>query len=701
MSSTRKKVACIILGTSKNIDRLRVLVAGAIKCCNHDLFIKFVADGSRPDFIPKEWEWISAEHLKLTNNNAHPTSRRHAWALESRIASKDYDYCIFCDDDIILDVDKFCQLAQEEEGNPTCWLTEPGTPLCGWGFVLGMVSKHFRCSHLCDIYMAGCVAAVNKKFIELAESERELWEQKLQDWSDEVGTPDLAICLLAGLLKAKVVTAADQACCGGTGWPALVCSSVLCETGQRWFVHGTYRTNLTCTESLCSVLSRAPMDIEKLIPTLYFRLKQKFKAKDFIEKPLEYKFFWCPWHLAGQGGSPTGGEHVLRNMVLNQGGSITENLDNVTAIGKWSPCDDGLWIELENSGRHIFKWTYEGDIVGYPAETKSQNYFGHLVRLSVAKKEEDMVRKSVIEEVAKTNIKISDSTAAENKSDVNVLFVNHFGHVDFLNDHVYEGFIRQPNFKIWETHNPFYMLEGCPDLNGMWGRGIGYGKLKHTPSIEDANIIREKIANRFYDLIVYGSIRRCSDHFSEVTKSYPFDRVLIFDGEDDQGVDLSMTQYGLYFKRELVSAHPKVLPISFAATESAIATRFLEKEQLFGTCVPGNPSTYKWDFWTQKEYYEDYNRSYYGITTKKAGWDCNRHYEILASHCVPYFFDLENCPPLTMTNFPKNQVINASKWAAKKIAPSNYQEILEELFEFTKENMITEKMVRKMILNKL
>lgn len=283
----------------------------------------------------------------------------------------------------------------------------------------------------------------------------------------------------------------------------------------------------------------------------------------------------------------------------------------------------------------------------------------------------------------------------------NVLFVNHFGHVDFLNDHVYEGLVRQPNFKIWETHNPFYMLNGCPDLNGMWGRGIGYGKLTHTPNIEDANVIREKIANRFYDLIVYGSIRRCRDHFDEVTKSYSFDKVLIFDGEDDQGVDLSMTQYGLYFKRELVSAHPRVLPISFAATESAIATRFLTKSQVFGTCIPGNPSTYKWNFQNQREYYKDYNRSFYGITTKKDGWDCNRHYEILASHCVPYFPDLENCPPLTMTNFPKDQVINASKWAAKKMIPSNYEEILNELFEFTKEHLTTQQMVKNLILNKL
>jgi len=293
------------------------------------------------------------------------------------------------------------------------------------------------------------------------------------------------------------------------------------------------------------------------------------------------------------------------------------------------------------------------------------------------------------------------STIMKSNGGINVLFVNHFGHVDFLNDHVYEGLLRQPNFKIWETHNPFYMLKGCPDLNGMWGRGIGYGKLTHTPNIDDQTTIREKIANKFYDIIVYGSIRRCREYFDDVVKLYPINRVIICDGEDDQGIDLSLTKYGVYFKRELVSEHEGVLPISFAATESAMATRFLDKEQLFGTCVPGDPSTYKWHFFTQREYYKDYNRSFYGITHKKAGWDCNRHYEILASHCVPYFHNLEECPHLTMTNFPKKQVIASSKWAEKKLVPSNYAEIVDELFQFTKDHLTTERMVYNMILSRI
>jgi hypothetical protein len=173
------------------------------------------------------------------------------------------------------------------------------------------------------------------------------------------------------------------------------------------------------------------------------------------------------------------------------------------------------------------------------------------------------------------------------------------------------------------------------------------------------------------------------------------------DGEDDQYIDHSIANHGIYFKRELVKDHPGVLPISFGATKYAMAKSFMEKKRIFGTCVPGEASTYKWDFHTQKGYYKDYNSSFYGITRKKVGWDCNRHYEILASHCVPYFVDLEGCPPLTMTSFPKKQILESNKWASKGIVPAHYPEILEELFEFTKANLTTKMMVHKMILSKI
>ena len=44
----------------------------------------------------------------------------------------------------------------------------------------------------------------------------------------------------------------------------------------------------------------------------------------------------------------------------------------------------------------------------------------------------------------------------------------------------------------------------------------------------------------------------------------------------------------------------------------------------------------------------------FGVTRKKAGWDCMRHIEIMASGCVPYFVDLEKLPKATLQFYPKD-----------------------------------------------
>lgn len=43
------------------------------------------------------------------------------------------------------------------------------------------------------------------------------------------------------------------------------------------------------------------------------------------------------------------------------------------------------------------------------------------------------------------------------------------------------------------------------------------------------------------------------------------------------------------------------------------------------------------------------------------GWDCMRHYEILACGCVPFFTNIEICPKDTMVRFPKDLMIEAKK----------------------------------------
>ena len=49
----------------------------------------------------------------------------------------------------------------------------------------------------------------------------------------------------------------------------------------------------------------------------------------------------------------------------------------------------------------------------------------------------------------------------------------------------------------------------------------------------------------------------------------------------------------------------------------------------------------------------------FGVTRKKAGWDCMRHLEIMAAGCIPYFIDLESLPRLTMQFYPKQMLAEA------------------------------------------
>ena len=58
----------------------------------------------------------------------------------------------------------------------------------------------------------------------------------------------------------------------------------------------------------------------------------------------------------------------------------------------------------------------------------------------------------------------------------------------------------------------------------------------------------------------------------------------------------------------------------------------------------------------EAEYHANYRRSYFGLTRKKAGWDCMRHIEILAAGCVPLFVDLAIAPAGSLGLLPKDML---------------------------------------------
>lgn len=150
----------------------------------------------------------------------------------------------------------------------------------------------------------------------------------------------------------------------------------------------------------------------------------------------------------------------------------------------------------------------------------------------------------------------------------------------------------------------------------------------------------------------------------------------------------------LYYK----SGPAEPFPIQFSIPQTKIVKRIPKKDKDFASIVPDFPGTYISD--KEEDYYKEYQRSYFAVTSREGGWDGLRHYEILANGCIPYFTDLERCPTRTMTRLPKDLILEAMNLEGvhegyidhEKFNKERYYEILQQLLEYTREQLTTKSM---------
>jgi hypothetical protein len=148
-------------------------------------------------------------------------------------------------------------------------------------------------------------------------------------------------------------------------------------------------------------------------------------------------------------------------------------------------------------------------------------------------------------------------------------------------------------------------------------------------------------------------------------------------------------------------------PITFSIPETKIINEISKKTKILSSLIPGVLSTYIYD--NEVDYYDEYRKSFFATTIKKSGWDCLRHYEIMANGCIPYFPNIENCPVNTMALLPKNLIIEGNK-LYEKYKNRNINELLNDEFnectalaqkfiDYTRVNLTTNK-ITEYILNK-
>lgn len=235
-----------------------------------------------------------------------------------------------------------------------------------------------------------------------------------------------------------------------------------------------------------------------------------------------------------------------------------------------------------------------------------------------------------------------------------VLFISAASGPDYLCDCAFHGLRTLLGPDCVDDARLAYMYRGYETKN-LYGKGFTLYGLLDEGSVDRTDTLA-KIRKRYFDLIVFGSIHRDHRYLFDIMEHYRQNEIVFLDGEDQPLFLSDCVHHGMYFKRELYTPQYKVFPIQFGIPEEKLvgASR---KSTFMAPLDPFNPRTYIYS--DESAYYHDYQKSLFGKTMKKAGWDCMRHYEIMASECVPYFENIEYCPPTIMVDLPKEELVFA------------------------------------------
>ena len=279
-----------------------------------------------------------------------------------------------------------------------------------------------------------------------------------------------------------------------------------------------------------------------------------------------------------------------------------------------------------------------------------------------------------------------------------ILFLT-YNDTDYLSDSIFHGLRSLLGASVVDYPKADRMYTSAPRelIESLRGHGFTlYGLLEDIPVERPTTLTPQSVRENF-DLIIVADITRQIQIFTQLRPALTKENALILDGADAPSLykyagvywrnrefwTLPGTGEIPYYKRELMPETlvyrcfmllPKPLAArlmrfvpwrktAFAVPEEKIVTCLPTKDKLMASHIVdpeiaphfANAGT-SYAFHTEAGYYGDLQRSKFGITTKRAGWDCLRHYELAANACVPCVRDLdtksEYCAPhgLNRTN---------------------------------------------------
>jgi hypothetical protein len=274
------------------------------------------------------------------------------------------------------------------------------------------------------------------------------------------------------------------------------------------------------------------------------------------------------------------------------------------------------------------------------------------------------------------------------------------------------GLLRQKDIHVDQFPVKEVLYKETKGKHYIRGNGFTLYHLQDNmpPNAIDAEILK---LDSTYDLIIFSSVQRQYGYFIQYLPFLDNTKVWLVDGEDSPALYPYQGHYWrnykvwhlprahrrfLYFKREwtpetirylyykifphfiskLILPPTKLRPISFSIPSEKIIDHLPLKTKLFpahivdeevSKHVEGSFTSYAFE--TESEYYRDLQMSRFGITTRRSGWDCLRHYEIAANGSVICFRDL-HLKPKTCAPHGLHDGINC-------ISYSSYEDLMKKI----------------------
>ena len=326
---------------------------------------------------------------------------------------------------------------------------------------------------------------------------------------------------------------------------------------------------------------------------------------------------------------------------------------------------------------------------------------------------------------------------------MNILFVGSSKY-DYLQNMMFHGFRSLYGSTVIDYPKLDTSYITYPPEEKLKLHGLGFGISCTLLDVEiDRNDIKNKILNEYFDVIFISGVQDIGKDtvatdvivfiLNNVYSNNIKSKVVILDGQDMPHVlsELYNSKI-LYFKRSIYDESLNVLPIGFSFPKEKICNSDVKKSKMYSmstfknkisskTIFNDHPQNvprcfggsyeycsmrdYEYIFSTEQEMYEDYRNSYVALTARKEGWDSQRHYEIVFNKCLPFFYDIEKCPPKQLVHWDKkllkrikdlkefdiDDIINLNENDFFNPTPE-ILELQEEMWEYATNNLTTEHM---------